>query len=219
MESDQCQNYPAASQEIWHHTVWRTWLFIAYSDEKWLYYKFSLHHSCNRFLKGWENTLFKLRSERVKTCKLLIDVRVCPVLRRFCTSVCHVLRSCLAPVTGLNCLFSPGISPRHERQYRLLWTPEWAGLLPTGDIKVLVEPFDNGETLDIFSDGKWSNIGVCKEYRRWGVVGKALGNPSTKLKEERRGWLAREVKLGNEWLGILRSRPLSSWKQTNRQTV
>ena len=33
-ESDQCQNSPAASQEIWHHTVWRTWLFIAYSDEK-----------------------------------------------------------------------------------------------------------------------------------------------------------------------------------------
>ena len=88
-----------------------------------------------------------------KGCKLLIDVRVCPALRRFCTSVCHVLRSCLAPVTGLNCLFSPGISPRHERQYRLLWTPEWTGLLPTGDIKVLVEPFDNGETLDIFLMG------------------------------------------------------------------
>ena len=64
-ESDQCQNSPAASQEIWHHIVWRTWLFIAYSDEKWLYYKFSLHHSYNRFLKGWENTLFELRSERV----------------------------------------------------------------------------------------------------------------------------------------------------------
>ena len=64
-ESDQCQNSPAASQEIWHHTVWRTWLFIAYSDEKWLYYKFSLHHSYNCFLKGWENTLFELRSERV----------------------------------------------------------------------------------------------------------------------------------------------------------
>ena len=66
-ESDQCQNSPAASQEIWHHTVWRTWLFIAYSDEKWLYYKFSLHHSYNRFLKDWENTLFELRSERVKS--------------------------------------------------------------------------------------------------------------------------------------------------------
>ena len=63
-ESDQCQNSPAASQEIWLHTVWRTWLFIAYSDEKWLYYKFSLHHSYNRFLKGWENILFELRSER-----------------------------------------------------------------------------------------------------------------------------------------------------------
>ena len=57
-ESDQCQNSPATSQGIWHHTVWRTWLFIAYSDEKWLYYKFSLHHSYNRFLKGWENTLW-----------------------------------------------------------------------------------------------------------------------------------------------------------------
>ena len=75
-ESDQCQNSPATSQEIWHHTVWRTWLFIAYSDEKWLYYKFSLHHSYNRFLKGWENTLFELRSERVKQdIKFLLQFR------------------------------------------------------------------------------------------------------------------------------------------------
>ena len=50
-----------------------TWLFIAYSDEKWLYYKFSLHHSYNRFLKGWENTLFELRSERVKTILHMIS--------------------------------------------------------------------------------------------------------------------------------------------------
>ena len=35
-ESDQCQNSPAASPEILCHTVWRTWLFIAYSDERWL---------------------------------------------------------------------------------------------------------------------------------------------------------------------------------------
>ena len=33
-ESDQCQNSPAASQKIWHHTVWRTWLFIAYTQMK-----------------------------------------------------------------------------------------------------------------------------------------------------------------------------------------
>ena len=76
-ESDQCQNSPAASQEIWHHTVWRTWLFIAYSDEKWLYYKFSLHHSHNRFLKGWENTLFELRSERVEGLVRQLDISSC----------------------------------------------------------------------------------------------------------------------------------------------
>ena len=64
-ESDQCQNSPAALQEIWHHTLWRTRLFVAYLDEKWLYYKSSLHHSYNRLLKGWENTLFELRSGRV----------------------------------------------------------------------------------------------------------------------------------------------------------
>ena len=32
-KSDQCQNSPAASQEIWHHTVWRTWSFMAHSHE------------------------------------------------------------------------------------------------------------------------------------------------------------------------------------------
>ena len=36
---------PVASLGISHHTVWRTWLFIAYSDEGWLCYQFSLHHS------------------------------------------------------------------------------------------------------------------------------------------------------------------------------
>ena len=33
-KSDQFQISPAASPEILHHTVWRTWLFIAYSDER-----------------------------------------------------------------------------------------------------------------------------------------------------------------------------------------
>ena len=33
-KSDQVQISPAASPEILHHTVWRTWLFIAYSDWK-----------------------------------------------------------------------------------------------------------------------------------------------------------------------------------------
>ena len=33
-ESDQCQISPAASPETLHHTLRRTWLFIAYSDER-----------------------------------------------------------------------------------------------------------------------------------------------------------------------------------------
>ena len=32
-KSDQFQISPAASPEILHHTVWRTWLFIAYTDD------------------------------------------------------------------------------------------------------------------------------------------------------------------------------------------
>ena len=51
-ERDQCQISPAASPEILQHTVRRTWLFIAYSDERWLKYKFSLHHLCILSLKG-----------------------------------------------------------------------------------------------------------------------------------------------------------------------
>ena len=43
-KSDQFQISPAASPEILHHTVWWTWLFIAYSDERLLCYPFSLHH-------------------------------------------------------------------------------------------------------------------------------------------------------------------------------
>ena len=44
VESDQFQISPAASPAILHHTVWRTWLSIAYSDERWFYCQFSLPH-------------------------------------------------------------------------------------------------------------------------------------------------------------------------------
>ena len=40
-KSDQCQISPAASPETLHRTVWRTWLSIAYLDERWLYYQFA----------------------------------------------------------------------------------------------------------------------------------------------------------------------------------
>ena len=60
-KSDQCQISPAAPAEILHHTVWTTWLFIANSDERWLYYQFSLPHLQIFPLKCWENVPFELR--------------------------------------------------------------------------------------------------------------------------------------------------------------
>ena len=60
-ESDQCQISPPAPPEILHS------FFIAYSDERWLQHKFSLPHLCIFSLKGWENVILELRSERVNS--------------------------------------------------------------------------------------------------------------------------------------------------------
>ena len=49
-KSDQFQISPAASPELLHHTSMKTWLFIAYSDERWLYYQFSLPHYISVYL-------------------------------------------------------------------------------------------------------------------------------------------------------------------------
>ena len=61
---DQIQISPATSPEILHHTERRAWLFIAYSDERWSHYQFSLISLIHFFLKAWENVLFELGSER-----------------------------------------------------------------------------------------------------------------------------------------------------------
>ena len=65
-KSDQFQISPAASEEILHHTVWRTWLFIPYSDERRLCYQFLTTLLIYFSFKGWENVLFELGSERLK---------------------------------------------------------------------------------------------------------------------------------------------------------
>ena len=72
-ESDQVQISPVASPVILHHTVWRTWLFIAYSDWKMILVPVlttSLIH-----WKGWENVLFELGIERVNSsfCAVTAD--------------------------------------------------------------------------------------------------------------------------------------------------
>ena len=42
---DKFQTFYTASPKILHHTVWRTWLFMAYPDERRLYYQFLLNYS------------------------------------------------------------------------------------------------------------------------------------------------------------------------------
>ena len=66
-KSDQFQISPAVSPEVLHHTVCRTWLFIAYSDKRWLYYQFSLPHLYIFLYEGWENASLELGSEGVNT--------------------------------------------------------------------------------------------------------------------------------------------------------
>ena len=59
-KSDQYQISPAAAQEILEHTVWRTWLFISYSDERWYTTNSQYITLYISLLKGWENVLFEL---------------------------------------------------------------------------------------------------------------------------------------------------------------
>ena len=51
LKSDQFQISPAASPEVLHHKVWRTCLFIAYSDERWFYNHFSLDLGSERVIR------------------------------------------------------------------------------------------------------------------------------------------------------------------------
>ena len=62
-KSDQFLMSPTAAPEICHQTVWRTWLFIAYSKMTTLPILTTsrIHFS----LKGWEDVLFELGNERL----------------------------------------------------------------------------------------------------------------------------------------------------------
>ena len=63
---DQIQIPPAASSEILHHTVWKTWLFIAYSWWKMIILAIPATSLIHFSLIGLENVLFGLGSERFK---------------------------------------------------------------------------------------------------------------------------------------------------------
>ena len=78
----QFQISPAGSPEISHNTVRRTWLFIAYSDKRWISYQFSLPHVCISNIKCWENVLIELGSERVKKESIAYSERRRQIVRR-----------------------------------------------------------------------------------------------------------------------------------------
>ena len=70
-KSDQCQISLAASPEKLQHTVWRTWLFIAYSDERWLLLPI-LTTSLIHFKRLGECTFWKnvhVGQQKTKVCK------------------------------------------------------------------------------------------------------------------------------------------------------
>ena len=61
---------PHQKYNITQSTEWSTWLFIAYSDERRLYYQLPLLHLIHFSLKGWENIRFQLGSEISNSCSL-----------------------------------------------------------------------------------------------------------------------------------------------------
>ena len=69
-KSDQCQISPAASPEILHYTVWRTWVFIALLRWKLIILPILATSLVHFSLKGWENVLFELGSGRVNITAL-----------------------------------------------------------------------------------------------------------------------------------------------------
>ena len=61
------ENFPCSlARNIISPSSELTWLFIAYSDERWLYYQISLSNLYISPLGDWENLLIGLGSERVK---------------------------------------------------------------------------------------------------------------------------------------------------------
>ena len=59
-KNDQFQISSAASPVILRRTVWRTWLFISYSDERWLHNHILTASLIHFSTECWENAFFEL---------------------------------------------------------------------------------------------------------------------------------------------------------------
>ena len=138
-KSDQVQISPAAFPVILHHTVWRTWLFIAYSDWKMIILPILTTPLIYFSLKGWENVLFELGSERVNIFKRQwLGLQYC---------LCTLQMSSMYPLelnnnysTLLHCklwaLTGSGATPEdsghsHAIQNESCCPPPWGGVAPT----------------------------------------------------------------------------------------
>ena len=74
-KSDQFQISPAASPEILHQTEGRTWLFIAYSDERRISSQFSLQHLYISLLKRLGECTFS----RTSLSMIVVTIRETPL--------------------------------------------------------------------------------------------------------------------------------------------
>ena len=89
---DQFQTSPAASPEILHQTVWRTWLFVDYPDERWLLYTTNSHNLTRTFLLKMLGRVYFLNLG-VKGLSSLCDTNRDFLARRFLLYV-GAFRSC-----------------------------------------------------------------------------------------------------------------------------
>ena len=103
------------SPEI-YRTVWRTWHFIACSDESWLNYQFSLDHSC---ICSWMVRRICIMSLRVKGLK---DVRKVELylLLNFCCSFAYWSCSSFCFIS-LERAFCSAIQACKHKKFNYLW--------------------------------------------------------------------------------------------------
>ena len=101
------------------------WLFITYSDERWLCYQFSLPHLYISYLKGWANVPFELGSEGVKYFITTITASVRKATLRwnltFCCMNTNLLTvSCVSVMSGVMSL--PNNLYKCIRKYTILFS-------------------------------------------------------------------------------------------------
>ena len=116
-KSDRFKISPAHSSEILRHRVWRTFLFIAYSEKRWLYYQFSLPHlyiwlgECTFWAWEWkgQNHSGSIRNSTQPLCAVQRYSRELSTfaLLLYSSAVVPAGHSLLSPAPGVSDVLSP----------------------------------------------------------------------------------------------------------------